>query len=89
MTDKTELDETLVEVGRYLDPAEAHMAQGLLESAGLETVLQGEDANATLPMAFTTQLQVKQEDEAAALELLETSELAEGEEVPGEDFVGE
>jgi hypothetical protein len=81
----SEMDETLVEVGRFLDPAEAHMAKGLLDSAGVESFLQGENANAIVPMAFRTRLRVRQEDEATAKELLSGAELAEGEDVPGSE----
>jgi hypothetical protein len=76
-----EAQEKLVEVGRYLDPAEAHMAKGLLDSAGVESFLQGENANAIVPMAFRTRLSVRHEDEAAASELLASAEVAEGDEV--------
>ncbi len=77
--DQNELDENQVIVGRYLDPAEAHMAQGLLESAGLESFLQGENANAMVPMAFRTRLTVRQEDEEAAKALLAGPNLPEEE----------
>ena len=70
MGELTEGEEQLVEVGRFLDPAEAHMAKGLLDSAGVESFLQGENANAIVPMAFRTRLRVRQADADAAKELL-------------------
>ncbi|ADW67904.1 putative signal transducing protein [Granulicella tundricola] len=61
--------EKLVMVGRYLDPSEAQMAKGMLESAGVECFLQGENANAMVPMAFRVRLEVQRKDldEAKAL----------------------
>jgi 8-oxo-dGTP pyrophosphatase MutT (NUDIX family) len=64
-------EEKLVMVGRYLDPSEAQMARGMLESAGVECFLQGENANAMVPLAFRVRLEVRRADEAAARELLE------------------
>jgi Putative prokaryotic signal transducing protein len=63
--------EGLVTVGRFEDPVEAQMAKGMLESAGVECVLVGENVNNLLQAAFRVRLQVKVEDEAAARELLD------------------
>lgn len=64
---------TLVPVGRFLDSAEAHMAKGMLESAGIECFLEGAHANALYPMALRVRLQVRPEDEDEAhMLLLET-----------------
>lgn len=64
--------ETLVQVGRFLDPAEAQMAKGMLESAGLECFLTGEHANAMVPMAFRVRLSVREKDaDEARVMLLE------------------
>lgn len=60
----------LVQVGRFLDPAEAHMAKGMLESAGIECFLEGAHANALYPMALRVRLQVWAEDQAEAEVLL-------------------
>ncbi len=57
-------------VGRYLDPAEAQMAKGMLESQGIECWLAGANANALVPLAFRVRLQVMRADEAEARELL-------------------
>ena len=62
--------EGLVNVARFEDPMEAQMAKGMLESAGIECFLVGENANQLLPAAFRVRLQVRVEDEAAARELL-------------------
>ena len=66
-----------VTVAKFLDPAEAHMAVGALESEGIECFLQGENANSLVPMAFRTRLVVGGSDEAAAREILEAAEAAE------------
>lgn len=63
---RDERDEQLVSVGRFLDPVEAQMAKGMLESAGIECFLQGANANAIVPLAFRVRLQVRVSDEAAA-----------------------
>ena len=67
--------EGLVVVGRFEDPVEAQMAKGMLESAGVECFLVGENVNNLLQAAFRVRLQVRVEDEAAARELLEGSDL--------------
>ncbi len=64
--------EGLVTVGRFLDPVEAQMAKGMLESAGVETFLVGENLNHLMPVAFRVRLQVRVEDEAGARELLDS-----------------
>jgi hypothetical protein len=62
--------EGLVNVARFESPVEAQIAKGALESAGIESYLVGENANSLLQAAFRVRLQVKQEDEPAARELL-------------------
>jgi hypothetical protein len=62
--------EGMVTVGRFESPLEAQMAKGLLESAGVECTLVGENANNLIQAAFRVRLQVKEEDEAVAQELL-------------------
>ena len=62
--------EGLVTVGRYPDAVEAQMAKGMLEAAGVETFLVGENVNQLMPVAFRVRLQVRLEDKAAAQELL-------------------
>ncbi|WP_263383247.1 DUF2007 domain-containing protein [Granulicella arctica] len=71
-----------VTVGKFLAPTEAQIAKSLLEAAGIECFLQGENANNMLAMAFRARLKVRPEDEEAALELLEASD-AQGDETPG------
>ena len=61
-----ERNEQLVSIGRFLDPVEAQMAKGMLESAGIECFLQGANANAIVPLAFRVRLQVRASDEASA-----------------------
>ncbi|MGP8259301.1 MAG: DUF2007 domain-containing protein [Acidobacteriaceae bacterium] len=65
--------EGLVIVGRFENSVEAQMAKGVLESAGVESFLVGENANNMLPAAFRVRLQVRVEDEAAARELMAQS----------------
>jgi hypothetical protein len=66
-----------VTVAKFLDPAEAQMAAGALESEGIECFLQGENANNIVPMAFRTRLVVNGSDEAAAREILDAAEAME------------
>jgi hypothetical protein len=71
LTTGTELDpEQFVTVARFMDPVEAHMAKGVLESADLQCFLQGENANNLLGVAFRARLLVHRKDEEAARELL-------------------
>lgn len=66
-----ELDpERFVTVGKFLEPANAQMAKGALESAGIECFLQGENANSLLALAFRARLLVHKKDEAEARQLL-------------------
>lgn len=68
---EAELDpEQFVTVAKFIDPVEAHMAKGVLESADLECFLQGENANNLLGVAFRARLLVHRRDEEAARELL-------------------
>ena len=60
----------LVTVAKFLEPANAQMAKGMLEAAGIECFLQGEQANSLLALAFRARLQVAEADEAEARELL-------------------
>jgi Putative prokaryotic signal transducing protein len=60
----------LVAVGRFESPVEAQIAKGMLESAGIECFLVGENANNLMQAAFRVRLQVRVEDEAAAQELI-------------------
>lgn len=62
--------EGLVTVGRFESPVEAQIAKGMLESAGVECFLVGENANNLIQAAFRVRLQVRVEDEAAARELI-------------------
>jgi len=62
--------EGLVNVARFNDPVEAQMAKGMLESAGIECFLVGENVNNLLNAAFRVRLQVRSEDEASAREMM-------------------
>ena len=65
--------EGLVIVGRFESPVEAQIAKGMLESAGVECFLVGENANNLMSAAFRVRLQVRVEDEEAARELMAQS----------------
>lgn len=63
----------MVEVARFESPVEAQIAKGMLESAGIECELTGENANQLIQAAFEVQLAVLAEDENAARELLDSA----------------
>lgn len=60
----------LVTVASYSEPAAAQLALSVLEDAGIEAFLSGEEANSLMPQALGARLMVKPEDEQAAAELL-------------------
>jgi len=60
----------MVTVGRFESPVEAQMAKGMLESSGIECILAGENVNNLMQAAFRVSLQVREDDEAPARELL-------------------
>ena len=62
--------EGMVTVGRFESPIEAQMARGMLESAGVQCQMVGENVSSLLSAAFRVRLQVLEEDEAAARELI-------------------
>jgi hypothetical protein len=74
MTDFTQdsgLDpDKFVTVGKFLEPVNAQLAKGMLESAGIECFLQGENANSLLALAFRARLLVHKQDEETAREIL-------------------
>ena len=81
----TEFDpEQFVTVARFEDPVEAQMAKGMLEAAGLECFLQGENANQLLNAAFRSRLLVHRRDEETARELLPAEDDGEATEESGE-----
>src|SRR5215469_1134623 len=70
MSDTLPDPENMVSVGKYLEPLDAQMEKGLLESAGIECFLQGENANSLLGAAFRARLLVHKKDEQAARDVL-------------------
>ena len=70
MTELIEDPDKFVTVGKFLEPTNAQMAKGALESAGIECFLQGENANSLLALAFRARLLVHKQDEEAAQEIL-------------------
>jgi len=72
-------DGELVTIAKFLEPVNAQLAKGVLESAGIASFLQGENANSMMAFAFRARLQVERRDEAAARELLADLIAEEGE----------
>jgi hypothetical protein len=70
MTNEIQDPDKFVTVGKYIDAVDAQMAKGLLESAGIDCFLQGENANSLLGAAFRARLQVRQRDEDSARQIL-------------------
>lgn len=70
-----------VTIARFTEPLEAEMARLRLQSAGIETFLSGENAGMMEPGLGPLQLQVSEEDEADAREILADPGLADS----GED----
>lgn len=68
--------EGLVTVAILPDPASANMARMALDSAGIPSFLQGENANNLIPIAFSARLQVRPEHEATAREVLASADEA-------------
>lgn len=68
--DFVEDPDKFVTVGKFIEPVNAQMAKSVLESAGIECFLQGENANSMLALAFRARLLVHEQDEATARELL-------------------
>ena len=64
-------EDEFVTIATFPEPMEANMARSALESAGIRVFMVGETANSMIPVAFTSQLQVRSEDEAAARRLLD------------------
>ena len=69
MTDPLDPDK-FITVGKFMEPVNAQMAKGALESAGIECFLHGENANSLLAYAFRARLQVHPRDEQAARQIL-------------------
>lgn len=64
----------LVTLARFTNPAEAQIVRGMLESAGIDCFLAGENINNALQAAFRVRLQVAADDEASARQLIERNE---------------
>ena len=77
--------EEFVTVKEFIEPIEAQMAKSVLESAGVECFLLGENTNSLLSAAFYAQLQVHKKDEADALKILNSADDQPDEELDGED----
>ena len=73
MTNDSRANE-FITVGKFMEPTAAQIAKGMLEAAGIECLLQGENANNMLALAFRARLKVRQRDEEAALDLLQSTE---------------
>lgn len=67
------MQEEIVTIANFSDPASAQVALSVLTDAGIEAFLSGEEANSLLPNALGTRLQVRSEDQAAAEALLDNT----------------
>jgi hypothetical protein len=74
MSNEKPYDGPLVTIATFPEPAEANLAETVLEGAGIDTFLRGEIANSLIPVAFAAELQVRPEDESAARALLNSRE---------------
>ena len=72
-------DDEMVTIAKFLEPVNGQLAKGMLESAGIESFLLGENANSMMAFAFRARLQVERRDEVAARELLANLIAEEGE----------
>jgi hypothetical protein len=70
MAEKPQDPEQYVTIAEFMEPVFAQMAKGALESAGIESFLDGEHANSLIGPAFWAQLQVHRQDEEAARAIL-------------------
>jgi hypothetical protein len=67
----SESSEEYVTIAEFIEPVYAQMAKGALESAGIESFLQGEHINnLQMGAVFAAALQVHRQDEEAAREIL-------------------
>lgn len=87
MTDLKQDPDEFVTVEEFIEPVNAQMVKGVLESSGIECFLLGENTNSLLGAAFYAQLQVHKKDEADALTILATldDELTADEDVDGSE----
>ena len=83
MAEKSQDPEEYVTVAEFMEPVFAQLAKGALESAGIESFLEGEHANNLVSPAFWAQLQVHREDEEAAREILDSDDGSEDASVAG------
>lgn len=86
MTEAMQDPDEFVTVEEFIEPVNAQMVKGVLESSGIECFLLSENTNSLLGAAFYAQLQVHKRDEADALKILSTldDELTADEDVDGE-----
>jgi Putative prokaryotic signal transducing protein len=77
MAEKSQDPEEYVTVAEFMEPVFAQMAKGALESAGIESFLEGEHANSLIGAAFWAQLQVHRQDEETAREILDSADASE------------
>jgi hypothetical protein len=64
-------NDEMVTIATFPEPMEANMARSALDAAGIDSFLQGENANSLLPVAFSSRLQVRPQDEAAGRAVLD------------------
>jgi hypothetical protein len=66
------MSDELVTVATFPEPMEANMARSALEAAGIPVFLRGEMANSMVPVAFSSEIQVRATDVTEARKLLES-----------------
>jgi len=74
MAEKSQDPKEYVTVAEFIEPVFAQMAKGALESAGIESFLEGEHGNSLLGPAFWAHLQVHRQDEEAARAILDAAD---------------
>src|SRR5690242_21103638 len=97
MAEESRDPQEYVTIAEFMEPVFAQMAKGALESAGIESFLDGEHANSLISPAFWAQLQVHRRDEEAARQILDSAgtsaeaaaSAASAEELPASDTTDE
>ena len=74
MADVMQDPDQFVTVGKFIEAVDAQIAKGLLESAGIECFLHGENANSLLGAAFRARLLVHKQDEEVARQILHATD---------------
>ena len=68
----------LVSIGTFPSMADAEVAQGVLEAAGIESMIRTDDAGGMYPAIGGAELLVRAEDREGAQDVLEADQIADG-----------